>query len=407
MSNDDLYIGREQTLVKHIILKHYLERFAIIVGSRWDTLTYVDCFSGPWNVQSDDFKDSSFAIAIEQLRKARDVHRERTGKTLKLRCFFLEKTPSAYTRLKQFADQINANDVIIETKNEELENAVQDIEKFVRAGGPTSFPFIFIDPKGWSGFALETISPLLELDPVEVLITFMTEHIRRFIEWPQKRNQESFTKLFGASQFKDILKDLEDLEEKDREDAIVTAYSKCVKRVGAFGYTSLAIVLHPEKNRTHFHLIYATRDRKGITVFKDAEKKAMSVMEKTREEARKREKEERTGQTEFRLFSDTVTQDPSEYFRSLRKRYVSRARAAVLALLQTKKQLAYDEAWSSAMTFPLTWESDLKDWIREWKQDGRLETTDMKEKQRVPQLGEGNCLVWKESRTSSPRGQSG
>jgi three-Cys-motif partner protein len=402
LSNDDLYIGREQTLVKHIILKHYLERFAIIVGSHWDTLTYVDCFSGPWNVQSNGFKDSSFAIAIEQLRKARDIHKKRTGKTLKLRCFFLEKTPSAYTKLTQFAGQIN--DVIIETKNKELENAIQDIEKFVRAGGPTSFPFIFIDPTGWSGFALEPISPLLRLNPGEVLITFMTQHIQRFIEWPQKQNQASFIKLFGSSQFKDILKGL---EEKDREDAIVMAYSECVKRVGSFGYTSSAIVLHPEKNRTHFHLIYATRVRKGIKVFKDAEKKAMSVMEKARDEAQNREREERTGQTEFRLFSGTVTQDPSEYFRSLRERYMSRARAAVLALLQTKRRLAYDEAWSSAMTFPLTWESDLKYWIRDWELVGQLKLMGMKKMQRIPQLGKNNCLVWKESSTSSSRGQPG
>lgn len=395
MSNDDLYIGREQTLVKHIILKHYLDRFAIIVGSHWDTLTYVDCFSGPWNVQSNDFKDSSFAIAIEQLCKARDVHKKRTGKTLKLRCFFLEKTPSAYTKLKQFADKIN--DVIIETKNKELENAIQDILNFVQDGGPKSFPFIFIDPTGWSGFALETITPLLKLNPGEVLITFMTEHIRRFIEWQQEQNQESFIKLFGSSQFKDKLKGL---DEKDREDAIVTAYSECVKRVGAFGYTSSAIVLHPKKNRTHFHLIYATRGRKGVEVFKEAEKKAMSEMEKARDEAQKREREERTGQTEFRLFSGTVTQDPSEHFRSLRERHMSRARAAVLALLRTKKQLPYDEAWASAMTFPLTWESDLKDWIRDWEHAGRLEATGLKEKQCVPQLGEDIRLVWKSSRTS-------
>ena len=395
MSNDDLYIGREQTLVKHIILKHYLERFAIIVGSHWDTLTYVDCFSGPWNVQSNDFKDSSFAIAIEQLCKARDVHKKRTGKTLKLRCFFLEKTPSAYTKLKQFADKIN--DVIVETKNKELENAIQDILNFVQDGGPKSFPFIFIDPTGWSGFALETITPLLKLNPGEVLITFMTEHIRRFIEWQQEQNQESFIKLFGSSQFKDKLKGL---DEKDREDAIVMAYSECVKRVGAFGYTSSAIVLHPKKNRTHFHLIYATRGRKGVEVFKEAEKKAMSEMEKARDEAQKREREERTGQTEFRLFSGTVTQDPSEHFRSLRERHMSRARAAVLALLRTKKQLPYDEAWASAMTFPLTWESDLKDWIRDWEHAGRLEATGLKEKQRVPQLGEEIRLVWKGSRTS-------
>ena len=44
MSQEDLYAGREQTLVKHFILKEYLERFAIIIGSRWQTITYVDCF---------------------------------------------------------------------------------------------------------------------------------------------------------------------------------------------------------------------------------------------------------------------------------------------------------------------------------------------------------------------------
>ncbi|MBK5281504.1 MAG: three-Cys-motif partner protein TcmP [Nitrospiraceae bacterium] len=399
MSNGDLYAGREQTLVKHFILRNYLERFAIIVGSRWDTLTYVDCFSGPWKVRSEEFKDSSFAIALEQLSKARKIHKERTGRTLKLRCFFLEKAPSAYTKLKQFADQIDG--VTIETKNKKLENAIQDILKFVQDGGPTSFPFIFIDPTGWSGFALETITPLLKLNPGEVLINFMTDYIRRFIEWPQRQNQESFIKLFGSSQFKDILKGL---EEKDREDAIVTAYSECVKRVGAFGYTSSAIVLHPEKNRTHFHLIYATRDLKGIKVFKDAEKKAMPVMEKTRDEAQKRDREERTGQTELGLFSGTVTQDPSAYFRFLRERYMSRARATVLDLVQGKKQLTYDEAWSSALTFPLTWESDLKDWIREWEQDGQLEIIGMKERQHVPQLGENIRLVWKGSRASSSRG---
>ena len=41
MSNGGLYAGREQTLVKHLILQKYLERFAYIVGSHLDVLTYV------------------------------------------------------------------------------------------------------------------------------------------------------------------------------------------------------------------------------------------------------------------------------------------------------------------------------------------------------------------------------
>ena len=73
---------------------------------------------------------------------------------------------------------------------------------------------------------METIAPLLRQNPSEVLINFMTGHIRRFIESPQTQTQESFVKLFGSSQFKDKLKGL---EEKDREDALVTAYSESCK----------------------------------------------------------------------------------------------------------------------------------------------------------------------------------
>jgi len=386
LNSGDLYTGREQTYVKHLILRNYLERFAIIVGSQWKTLTYVDCFSGPWKVKSEELKDTSFGIALDQLRKAREVHRDR-GRTLSLRCFFLEKTRSAYIRLKLFTDTID--DVVIETKNKKLENAIPDILKFVREGGQNAFPFIFIDPTGWSGFAMETITPLLQLNPVEVLINFMTEHIRRFIE--SKQTQASFVKLFGSAQFKDKLMGL---EEKDREDAFVAAYIDSVKQVGSFSYMSSAIVLHPTSDRTHFHLIYATRDPKGIEVFKDAEKKAMPVMEQTREEAQKRGREERTGQTEL-AFSSMAAHGPSAYFRSLKERYTSRARAAVLDLIRVNGQLPYDKAWSSAMTFPLTWESDLKEWLGHWKSAGRLEFIGMKEGQRVPQRGESILIVWK------------
>jgi len=35
MDEANLYEGREQTLVKHLILSKYLERFAIIIGFNW------------------------------------------------------------------------------------------------------------------------------------------------------------------------------------------------------------------------------------------------------------------------------------------------------------------------------------------------------------------------------------
>src|SRR6476660_1650884 len=95
------YEGREQSLVKHLILRKYLERFAHIIFSRWRAITYVDCFSGPWNVKSADLSDSSFAIAMKELKKARDTWRT-NRQNLQIRCCFIEKERGAYQQLDTF-----------------------------------------------------------------------------------------------------------------------------------------------------------------------------------------------------------------------------------------------------------------------------------------------------------------
>ncbi|MBX9657829.1 MAG: three-Cys-motif partner protein TcmP [Nitrospiraceae bacterium] len=394
MSDANLYAGREQTLVKHFILQQYLERFAIIVGTHKDTLTYVDCFSGPWNVQSEEFKDSSFSIALEQLRKARRVHQDKTGRTLRLRCFFLESNRSAFNKLKQFTDKIT--DVEIEPQNKKLEHAIPLILEFVRKGGSRSFPFIFIDPTGWTGFEMNAIAPLLKFDPGEVLINFMTGHIRRFIDYPEEVNQQSFVRFFGSENFREKIKGL---AQQEREDVAVEEYIRNVKSTGNFPYVCSAIVLHPEIDRTAFHLIYATRSLAGVEVFKDAEKRAMAVMEKARAHAKQRKREEKTRQAE--LYSGEILHDPN-YYNSLRVRYLVKSKQAVLDLLEMHNEVPYDQACALTLSFSLSWESDLKEWIRSWVEEGVLTITGLKARQHVPQRGQGIVLVWKTSREKRP-----
>ena len=387
MSNGELYEGREQTLVKHFILQKYLERFACIVGSHWDVLTYVDCFSGPWNARSEKFEDSSFAIALKELRNARDALAEQRGRNVQLRCFFLEKNRAAYAKLREFAD--DATDAKIETRNATLEESIPDIADFVRRGGAKAFPFIFIDPTGWTGFEMETIAPLLRLNPGEVLINFMTGHIRRFLDSPDEETQDSFKRLFGSGAFRAKVHGLAQLE---REDAAVEEYTRNAKGVGGFNFGCNAIVLHPEMDRTHFNLIYLTRNLKGIEVFKDAEKKAMEVQETARAEAQQRNRVARKGQTE--LFGSKELHD-STYYESLRERYLTKARDLVLQALKSKSRLLYDDAWTLALSKPVVWESDLKQWIEDWKQAGHLEVAGMKPRQRMPHRNEQNYLIWK------------
>ena len=385
MEADDPYVGREQTLVKHFILRKYLSRFAPIVLSNWDSISYVDCFSGPWNALTDDLRDTSFSVALEELRRARDHHadsRRRVG----LRCFFLERDADAYARLKDYADAVD--DAEVETRNAILEESVDAILDFIRRGGRKTFPFIFIDPTGWTGFAMDTIAPLLSVEPSEVLFNLMTKDVRRFIESPEQQTQASLDRLFGRPGMKERVAGQQGL---DRDDAIVDEYQKSVRQFGGFRYVCSAIVLHPERNRTHFRLIYATRHRKGVEVFKEAERKAMEVQEAARARARDRSRRESSGMSS--LFG-AQEMHSSAHYELLRDRYVARSRAMVQGVLEARKRVLYDDLWDLALSQPMTWERDIKDWIRQWIECGRLEPEGWQPKQRVPHRGKGNLLVW-------------
>ena len=385
MSESEHYAGREQTLVKHKILEGYLQRFAHIVGSWCNSITYVDCFSGPWQAKSEALEDTSFSIALSQLRQARETHRAQ-GRSVKLRCFFVERDPSAHARLKEFADKID--DAEIETRNCELEEAVGDIVAFVKKGGASTFPFILIDPTGWTGFGMDTIAPLLQLRPGEVLINFMTEYIRRFVESSDPKIAESFDSMYGLD---DVRSRIQGLEGLDREDALIELYSRSIMRTGGFRYVCCAVVIHREKERRQYHLIYGTRHWRGAEVFKDSERRGMQVMEDARAAAEQRSREQKTGQKE--LFSAEEMHDPT-YYLSLRDRYRDKARAGVEELLRSRPRVAYDAAWEVTVPFPLAWESDLKEWLSDWHKQGWVRYEGMKPRQRVPKLGEGISLIW-------------
>jgi three-Cys-motif partner protein len=386
MSDPGLYIGREQTLIKHFIFEKYLERFTHIVGFSWNSITYVDGFSGPWNAQSQDFKDSSFAIALQELRKAQETHHQR-NKKLSIRCFFIEKDAKSFAQLEKFAAGERDAETDIQTFHGGFEKAIPQIVKFIKLGGPNTFPFIFIDPKGWTGYAMGKIAPLFQFYPVEVLINFQTGFISRFIELEETR--ENFKALYDSEEVRNKIRGL---EKEKREDVAVFEYCASLKRVGNFSYVIAAIIPRPEINRTHFHLIYATRHHKGVVVFKDAEKRSIPIMHKVRADAQSRRRLQQKGQ--FELFPSVELYDES-YLESLHKRFCDKAKREVKETLRTQRETLYDALWSGALSFPLVWEGDLRDWLEEWKKGGLVELRGISAKRRAPQLGQGILVLWK------------
>ena len=346
----------------------------------------MDCFSGPWNAHTSDLSDTSFSIALDELRKAKAVQQAK-GRAIELRCFFLEKDRNAHAQLAAFSRA--AGDAVIETRNAALEDSVGDIVDFVRRGTGQTFPFVFIDPTGWTGFAMDTISPLLRLNPGEVLINLMTKDVRRFVESPEQLTQASFDRLFGRTGIRELVAGHQGL---DRDDIVVGEYARSVREAGRFRYVCSAIVLNPEQDRTHFHLVYATRQRKGVEVFKDAEKRAMVTQESTRAAVEERRRTAATGMGS--LFASEEMHNPV-YDDHIRRHYLERSRELVHSMLVERGRVAYEDLWDIAMAQPLTWESDLKEWLQDWADEGRISHEGWVQRQRVPKLDSGNSVVWR------------
>jgi len=377
--DEQWYLGREQTLVKHTILQRYLLRLAVIVGTWADAITYIDCFSGPWKSKTDDYSDTSFGIAVQELKKAQ-VELAKQSKHPRFRCFFLEKDKKPFAKLDAFCKSVS--EIKAEARNNVLENAVPDILEFYKQGGPRNFAFTFFDPKGWRGIELDVISPLLKITPGEVLINFMTSFTRRFIESQDPELVPGFDRLYGGPAFR---AKLASVPKEERDDAMVEEYIRQIKSAGSFRFVCYTPVFQAQINDIHFHLIYATRNEKGLEVFKKEERKAVEVMESARANAQQRERE--SGGT-LELLSSTDMHD-TQFYNSLRTEYWNKAESKIRYHLSSKRPINYDTLWETALTTPLVWVEDLNTFLLRLRQERKLEITGMGEREKFPKHGKG------------------
>lgn len=368
MAVPDAYRGREQTFVKHTLLRKYLDRLGHKVGHRWTCIDYIDCFAGPWRSSDPEFRDTSFGIAVAALSNAQR-HLLEIGKRLQLRFCFIESDKKSFVELEAYAESRRAKDLDIVPLAGEFEDQLDRVKSFLRGGGNKAFRFLLIDPKGWTGFALKKIAPLVECRSAEILVNVMTSHIRRFVT--KEAHAEQFEELFGDNS---VVSDAAPLTGGERERFLVRRYAENLKARAGLLYTSIAAVLKADQDSVHYYLVFGTNSPHGIEVFKEAEQTAFEVGESAREEAKSRKRENRTGQTEFlAAFGGTVTESPIA--RDLRANYLTSAREAFDALVFARNAIAYDELLGTVLQTPLVWKTDLDDWIHKGANAGRLTIT--------------------------------
>lgn len=289
----DPYFGREQTKAKHFILRRYLQALAFKVLRFYD-ITYVDGFSGPWETKTEDFLDSSFMIAITVLRDAQQKIELQTGRRPKIRCFFSENDRHAYAKLTIAIAPFNKPDEDFEIKTYcgNFEDAISEIQTFIGS----SFPLIFIDPTGWTGYSLNRVGAILNRPKCEVLINFMYDFVNRAASMNDAKTISSLDPILGGPGWD---KRLDPALTRGR--AVEKLFRDNLASVGNFDFVVSTKIDRPTADRPHFFIVYGTKSRAGLKEFRETEYNTLKLNARDRADAKERKRESKSGSPD--LFS--------------------------------------------------------------------------------------------------------
>lgn len=275
MEINQTYKGREHSLIKHELLKGYLEVLLSIIAMTGKTneIVYVDCFAGPWGDESESLSGTSIAISLDILRKVREtLTSSHKISNVRFRAIYVEEKISSHKRLTDYLGQHCPKGIEWHALHGDYFELQDEI---LRLCGEGSFGFFFIDPKGWSDVGVQRLAKLLQRPKSEFLITFMYDFLNRAIGMAEFSQQVQ--ELLGPLTVEDK-QHLSLLTSKDRGDIVVRKYRDHLKDVmgpdGTYPARSYhADIFNKEKNRIHYHMVYLTRHHKGIVKFAGSSEK--------------------------------------------------------------------------------------------------------------------------------------
>ena len=252
------------TIAKHSILGRYLQAYYPKLASTRDLIVFVDGFAGPGMYA--DGEPGSPIIALDAL--ARHKHLPNM-KGCRFRFLFIEEDQARFEMLKATVDSRqhppNAEVTVRRgTFEDHIGEAFDGLERAKKDSGirPSRPSFVMVDPFGVKGLPLDLLRRLAEFPKTELLVTFMYEPLRRFLEKPGMESHHD--DLFGTREWRDAAR----LAAQDKKKFLSDLYARQLRGIG-MEYVRL-FEMRDAGNRTEYFLAFATHHREGLRVMKDA-----------------------------------------------------------------------------------------------------------------------------------------
>jgi three-Cys-motif partner protein len=248
---------RQHMRVKHSILSKYLDGWIRHLGSTRKRLLYFDGFAGRGVYESGEA--GSPIIAMRIARKDERLFSE-------FHCFAIEKDRANFDGLVSAVshESLEDNKVKFHPINAEFADTLNDLFQTLEREKSTLAPsFFFVDPFGFGGVPFEVVTRILAYPTTEILLTFMSRDISRFLE--SAPHAKAVEVMFGMKIPEEIL----NYDLQRRQDWLVGKYRELLSSVAQARFTWVYRVSLTERREIIYHLIHASNHFKALKLMKD------------------------------------------------------------------------------------------------------------------------------------------
>ena len=250
-----------RTQAKHELLRHYLAAWYPIMAKYERRIVFIDGFAGPGVYKGG--QPGSPVIALQTLLGHEAIPRfdER-----EFSFHFIESEVERCERLESELRGFGAlpANVTVTTHCGTFEKTVGGLLDATGAESVRGVPILaFVDPFGVSGAPMELVRRLLGRRKCELVLTLMAEHLSRFLDEPQMREQRD--RLFGTSDFGRVAQ----APSGRRMPELVGMYQDQLREVAGFRYSQDFQMLRKDSS-VAYYVVYATKHKRGVEKFKEA-----------------------------------------------------------------------------------------------------------------------------------------
>lgn len=194
------------------------------------------------------------------IRVMQDMQRH-VGKGIALNCVCIEKNKDNYENLLAVYQREKRNfpSIKFESYNETFEELITRIPHLLKSRN--NYPsFFFVDPFGIK-VPFKIVSSLCQYDHSEVLLTFMTKNMARFLD--SNRHSEAIEETLGSKFDESIL----DQGLEERQQSLLEIYKINLK--GHAKFVMSYRLKESTTNITTYHLIHGSNHFKAFKLMKD------------------------------------------------------------------------------------------------------------------------------------------